>query len=186
MLAIRFRIRREFRVARLRLRLRRAGVVSGVRASYEGTPPVIINEGRISIGERAWFIGHEATPTLSTSPGASLIIGRRMLLNSGARIHAHERVVIGDDVRIAAYAYITDSDSHEVVPGVPAKTAPTTLGNDVWIGRGAVVLPGLTVGDHSVVGAGAVVTRDVPPCTVVAGNPARPIRTFSPPRRSRR
>jgi acetyltransferase-like isoleucine patch superfamily enzyme len=59
------------------------------------------------------------------------------------------------------------------------RVAPTRLGNNVWIGRGAIVVPGVTIGDHSVVGAGSVVTHDVPPLTLVAGNPARPIRTLS-------
>ena len=53
---------------------------------------------------------------------------------------------------------------------------PVTIGNDVWIGHGAVVMPGLTIGDGAVVGANAVVTRDVAPYTVVAGVPARPLR----------
>lgn len=57
---------------------------------------------------------------------------------------------------------------------------PITVGDNVWIGAGVQVLPGVSIGHDSVVGAGSVVTRDVPPYTVVAGNPARPIRTLVP------
>jgi serine acetyltransferase len=60
------------------------------------------------------------------------------------------------------------------------KTAPVIIEDDVWLGTNAVVLPGVRVGRGAVVGAGAVVTRDVPPFTVVAGAPARPIRTLAP------
>lgn len=60
--------------------------------------------------------------------------------------------------------------------GHPVTKGPTIVGNDVWIGRGAVILSGVTVGDGAVVGAYAVVTKDVPPYSIVAGNPARHIR----------
>lgn len=57
---------------------------------------------------------------------------------------------------------------------------PITIGNDVWVGAGAIVLGGVVLGDGSVIGAGAVVTRDVPDNTVVAGNPAKPVRVLVP------
>ena len=57
--------------------------------------------------------------------------------------------------------------------------SPIRIGRDVWIGGGAVVLPGVTIGDRSVVGAGSVVVSDVPPGTVVVGNPARIVRTMA-------
>ena len=56
---------------------------------------------------------------------------------------------------------------------------PIRIGDDVWIGGGAIVLPGVTIGDRSVIAAGSVVTRDVPPDTLVAGNPARPLRQLA-------
>jgi acetyltransferase-like isoleucine patch superfamily enzyme len=57
-------------------------------------------------------------------------------------------------------------------------TNPVTIGDDIWIGANAVILPGVTIGDHSVVAAGAVVTKDVPPHTLVAGVPAKIIKTL--------
>ena len=58
--------------------------------------------------------------------------------------------------------------------------APIRIGNDVWIGANATVLPGVTIGDGAVVAAGAVVTRDVEPLTVVGGVPARPLKRIEP------
>jgi maltose O-acetyltransferase len=55
---------------------------------------------------------------------------------------------------------------------------PVTIGSDVWVGGGAIICPGVTIGDRAVIGAGSVVTRDVPPDVVVAGNPARVIRAL--------
>ena len=57
---------------------------------------------------------------------------------------------------------------------------PVTIGNDVWLGANVTVLPGVTIGDGAVVGAGSVVTRDIPPHTLAAGNPCRPLRQVTP------
>jgi len=84
-----------------------------------------------------------------------------------------------------AGAYIADSDWHGLYNRIrPFRcTTPITLGNNVWIGDGAKVCKGVTIGDNSVVAAGAVVTKDVPANTVVAGVPAKPIKTINPKRR---
>ncbi|MEG2632990.1 MAG: DapH/DapD/GlmU-related protein, partial [Oscillospiraceae bacterium] len=56
------------------------------------------------------------------------------------------------------------------------KTAPVHIGNNVWIGGGAIILPGVTIGDNAVIGAGSVVTKDIPSNTVAVGNPCRVLR----------
>ena len=58
--------------------------------------------------------------------------------------------------------------------------SPITIGHNVWLGGGVIVLPGVTIGDNTVVGAGSVVTRDLPPDVVAVGNPARVVRTVEP------
>ena len=68
-----------------------------------------------------------------------------------------------------------------ILPYVPTAHAPVTIANDAWLGTGVVVLPGVTVGEGAVVGANSVVTRDVPPFTIVAGAPARFIRRVEAP-----
>lgn len=112
-------------------------------------------------------------------PGGSLTIGERVFVNQGATIVAHVSISIGDDCRIGDYVGIYDTDYHPVEQGAEVRRAPVVIGRNVWLGRGAIVLPGVTIGDHAVVGAGSVITSDVPARTLVAGNPAKPIRELS-------
>ena len=62
---------------------------------------------------------------------------------------------------------------------MPNKERRITIGNDVWLGAGVIVLPGITIGECSVIGAGAVVTKDIPPYSIAVGNPARVIKTIN-------
>ncbi len=89
-------------------------------------------------------------------------------------------LAIGDDVSIAHGVTVLTTEHDYTLPGTtirdaPVKAAPVAIGSDVWIGAGARILAGVTLGDHVVVGAGAVVTRSVAPKEVVAGVPARPL-----------
>ena len=165
---------------RTRLHLRRHGVAVGARPYTAGRLPVVDRRGGgvIRIGDRPIFRGAETRALLRADDGGVLTIGDEPLVNSGASIHAARSVTIGRDLKMAALASIADTNAHEVVPGEGVRTAPVVIGDDVWLGRAAIVLPGVTIGDGAVVAAGAVVTRDVPARTVVAGNPARPLRSW--------
>ena len=174
------RIRREYGVARTVVVLRRNRVKYGIRPSTaRGFVPVVHNEGVVTIGNRPVFWGVESRTLLQAESGGALTIGHRAQINSGTIIRAAESVTIGDDARIGSFVSISDIAGHEVVPGDGIKVAPVVIGSDVWIGRGAIVLPGVTIGDGAVVGAGSVVTKDVPARTVVVGNPARPVREYA-------
>lgn len=89
-------------------------------------------------------------------------------------------IEIGDDVVLSARAMLIDAALDPSTFAQPADRkyidGPIRIGKGAWIGAGAIILPGVTIGERSVVGAGSVVTRDVPPLSVVAGNPARVIR----------
>jgi acetyltransferase-like isoleucine patch superfamily enzyme len=95
-------------------------------------------------------------------------------------------VTIGDDCLIGGGVRIQDTDGHPLDPvlrrqgmAVPSDNVrPVVIGNNVWIAPRAVILKGVTIGENSVVGTGTVVTHDVPSNTVVAGNPARVIRSL--------
>jgi maltose O-acetyltransferase len=108
-----------------------------------------------------------------------LEVGDRVFVNAGVIVDNKASVIIEDDAAIGPGALITtaghDMSSPRRRQG-PVEPAPVHIGRGAWIGARAVVLPGVTVGEGSVVAAGAVVTRDCKPHTVYAGVPARPIR----------
>ncbi len=107
--------------------------------------------------------------------GAEISIGVGSFMNRNVSILAEERVTIGEFALIGWDVTITDTNEHDW-PGIGVRCAPITIGDYVWLGARSIILKGVTIGDHSVVAAGSVVTRDVPPYTLVAGSPARVIR----------
>lgn len=103
---------------------------------------------------------------------------------TGGSIVVAERVVIGDRVLVGANTIIIDTDFHPIHSHTrrsnpeASRTAPVIIGDDVFIGMNCVVLKGVTIGRRSMIGAGSVVSKDVPPDTVAAGNPARVVRSL--------
>lgn len=134
--------------------------------------------GRVVIGANTRYHAFGDPLKIEVSSSGTLIIGADCSINHGLDLYCCREVRIGDCCRIAPHVYITDHGGHPVRPGEAARKAPVTLGRNVWIGHSARVLPGVTIGNHSVVAAASVVTRDVPPCSVVAGAPARVISRF--------
>lgn len=111
-------------------------------------------------------------------------IGDYCLICPGVRIDSACRVEVGSNTMIAAGAYLTDADWHDVYDRtrVIGAHAPIRLEENVWIGDSAILCKGVTVGANSVIGAGSVVTRDIPADVVAAGNPARVVRPLDPAR----
>ena len=124
------------------------------------------------------------------------VIGDFTLLN-GALIMSEDRIEIGSHCLVSWNVGIADSDFHPLEPAQrlidaqalapffkerpprpKLRTAPVIIRDNVWIGMNATILKGVTIGENSVVAAGSVVTKSVPPNTVVAGNPAVPVKTF--------
>ncbi|MDP3518332.1 MAG: acyltransferase [Pseudohongiella sp.] len=108
-------------------------------------------------------------------------IGDRVVMSRGVHLVAFAGIRIGAGTMIGEYASIRDAN-HQYrntsdLRDAPHDARPVSIGSNVWIGRGAIVLPGVHVGDRAVIGANAVVTRDVAPGAVVAGVPARPLAT---------
>lgn len=109
-----------------------------------------------------------------------LEFGDQIDIGEFTHIRANGGLRIGNRVLIAAHVTITTREHPVELPRWSiTKDAPVTIEDDVWIGAGAVVLPGVTIGRGAVVAAGAVVTASVDPFTVVAGVPARPIKTIA-------
>lgn len=120
-------------------------------------------------------------PAFACDYGANIRIGRNGFINFNCVFLDCARIDIGDNLQMAPLVQLYTAwhplDPDERRTGLEA-ASPIRIGHDVWIGGGAIVLPGVTVGDAAVIGAGAVVTRNVAPRTVVAGNPARVTRTL--------
>lgn len=109
--------------------------------------------------------------------GRNIRVGKNVFINSCCMFMDRGGIAIGDHAFVGPNVNLITT-SHALDPAGRRTTIsrPIVLGKNVWIGAAAILLPGVTVGDNSVIGAGAVVTRDVPANTVVAGNPARVIR----------
>jgi maltose O-acetyltransferase len=129
-----------------------------------------------SVGESV-----DVRPPLYVDYGSNITIGARTFVNYNLTALDVAAVTLGEDCQIGPNVQLL-TPTHPLEPG-PRRdkleaAKPITIGDNVWIGGGAIVLPGVTIGDDSVIGAGSVVTKDVPPGVVVVGNPARPVRTL--------
>ena len=107
-------------------------------------------------------------------------IGNYCLICPGARVSAAHEITVGDNCMIASNAYITDSDWHDIYNRIiMGLTAPVKIENNVWIGDSVIVCKGVTIGENSIIGAGAVVVDSIPANCVAAGNPARIVKELN-------
>jgi acetyltransferase-like isoleucine patch superfamily enzyme len=168
----------------LRYRCQRVG--ADVR--LYGPGPRILGDGIIEIGDGVQF-GED----MSLVVGMGLPEPARLQIGSHVTFFGHQVLVAARSISIGSYCWIGgsiyDNDAHPLDAGqrrarlAPIETigtAPVVIEDDVWVGLNALVLKGVTLHQGAVIGAGAVVTSDVPPFAVVAGNPARVIRQLAP------
>lgn len=125
--------------------------------------------------------GFRLIPPFATDSGRNIRVGQRVFINQHCTIYDLAEVTIGDDVLVGPNVSLITS-GHPVEPS--QRTArlvgePIHVEANVWIAAGAIVLGGVTIGENSVVAAGSVVTRDVPPNTLVGGNPATVLRSIA-------
>lgn len=153
-------------------------VVNGKCTMIGSLSPLIDNKGQLSIGSGTVWQGTTVKTEVHVGKEGTLEIGIGTYINQGVTIAAHQYIKIGNSCRIAEYVSIYDTNFHQVSPADPVKLASVIIGDNVWIGHRAIILPGVTIGDHAVIAAGAVVTRDVPARNVVGGVPAKILRTF--------
>jgi acetyltransferase-like isoleucine patch superfamily enzyme len=161
------------------------------RGSMAAFPPgSIFGERWIKIGEGT-LIGAQVSLSAGMVPGQDLgpvpvlRIGDRCVIGRGSHIVAHHSLVIEDDVFTGPYVYITDQNHGYADPDVPIGrqmplNAAVRIGSGSWLGAGAVVLPGACIGRNVVIAAGSVVRGTVPDRCVVAGVPARVVRSYVP------
>jgi len=160
-----------------RIALRKADRL-GARVTLRGQPKVV-NQGRMTLGDRVRLVSDIARLELVSVESGHLDIGDNVFINYGSSLVAAEHVRIGNDCLIGTHVMVMDCDFHRVEDKAWDTTGrPIILEDRVWLGNRSIVLKGVTIGHDAVVAAGSVVTKDVPPRTVVAGNPARVVREF--------
>ncbi|MES2353049.1 MAG: acyltransferase [Pseudomonadota bacterium] len=178
------------RIAEAKYRTR-ANVHSSARFLRGGSVVnILADAGAISVGAHTIVRGE----LLTFGHGGKISIGDWCYIGEGSRIWSAAEVIVGDRVLISHGVNVHDTNSHPIdatvrhmhsrqilTVGHPRQidtinSASVKIGNDVWIGFNAIVMKGVEIGEGSIVAAGSLVTADVPPRTVVGGNPARVIR----------
>ena len=145
----------------------------------------MFGEGGIRIG-RDTIIGPYASLSAGMVPGQSLLadevvsIGDRCVIGRGSQVVGHLHIEVGDDVYTGPGVYVTDQNHAWADRDLPigrqaAAEQPVRIGAGSWLGTNVVVLPGVSIGRHVAVGAGSVVSRDLPDHAVAVGNPARQV-----------
>jgi acetyltransferase-like isoleucine patch superfamily enzyme len=176
--------------------LREAGAIDATTRLFPGARFVTLHPGQLTIGEHCYIQGE----IVLVSPDARCAIGHDCSFGKDSRIWVHDSVTIGNFVLIAHMVDIHDNNSHSLdwrdrredamnvfrrgapidVSKVPS--APVVIEDDVWIGAKSTILKGVRIGRGAVVAANSVVTENVEPFTLVAGNPARVVRQLDVPK----
>jgi acetyltransferase-like isoleucine patch superfamily enzyme len=151
--------------------------------------PFIAGKGRIVLGDGVRLSGKSGFMFLNRwIDRPELSIGSHTFLGSGCIISVGSSVRIGEYCLLAGGVHVSDYDGHptdarlrRTSPAPPESIKPVVIGDDVWIGASAKILKGVTIGDRSIVAAGAIVTKSVPPDVIVAGNPARVVKHLVSP-----
>ncbi|HET9232994.1 MAG TPA: acyltransferase [Candidatus Eisenbacteria bacterium] len=142
----------------------------------------VVGARGITIGARA-TLEHDIYLKLVDS-AARLSIGEFTFIGRGVEFDVKIGVTVGSHTLIAPGCFVTDhahgTSARVQMDQQPLEAQPVSIGSDVWLGYGVVVLPGVSIGDGAVVGANSVVTADVPPMAVFAGTPARHLRMREP------
>lgn len=137
----------------------------------------IIRKVFAEVGENCYI-----EPPFHANWGCNMHVGKNFYSNFNLTVVDDADIYIGDSVMIAPNVVIA-TGTHPICPELREKVyqynLPVRIGNRVWIGAGAIILPGVTIGDDSVIGAGSVVTKDIPSGVVAVGNPCRVLREIN-------
>lgn len=147
------------------------------RPREEALRQQIIRQVFAQVGENCYI-----EPPFHANWGCHMHVGKNFYANFNLTVVDDTDIFIGDSVMIAPNVVIA-TGAHPICPELRERVyqynLPVHIGNRVWIGAGAIVLPGVTIGDDTVIGAGSVVTKDIPSGVVAVGNPCRVLRPIS-------
>jgi acetyltransferase-like isoleucine patch superfamily enzyme len=158
--------------------------------SYVLRPRFLLNPDRIEVGTDC-FIGRYVVLYALTGYGSQtfdsrIILGNDVYVGNWTQLHAMGSMIIEDGCVLSDYVYVSDM-SHGLDPGKGpimkqpiSSKGPVRLGEHTFVGFGSAILPGVRLGKHCIVGARSVVTKSFPDFSVIAGNPAMPIKNLSP------
>ena len=185
-----------------RIKFRLLGVVLGKKSDMwskiylhvgEGATVIIGDYFEFQSGENYNPLCHNTYGSINVLKNATLTIGNESGM-SGGTIWATDSITIGDNVKIGANCTIIDGDIHSTdwrrrrdkrpnPQRMEYKHKPIVIGNDVWLGANSIVLKGVTIGDRTVIGAGSVVSKDIPADCIAVGNPCVVVKnlTTAPP-----
>lgn len=148
------------------------------RPSQAGEMLALLGQLLGAVGEGCWI-----EPPLYVNWGSRIALGDHVYANTGLTVIDDTFVTIGSHVMLGPRVTISAA-SHPVDPELRRQAyqydLPVTIEENVWVGAGATILPGVTIGKNSVIGAGSVVDRDIPPDVVAAGVPCRVLREIGP------
>ena len=153
---------------RVRYVLRSAGT-----GSVFGTGNRIINAANVRIGRDCLF---QDSIYIRAGVHGRVEIGDRVAINSFVQIYGHGGVSIGDETQLGSGTIVTTTGHDYADEKLEASFTPIVIGRRVWVGAHVTIIGGVTIGDSAVIGAGAVVIRDIPPHTLAVGVPARVVR----------
>lgn len=149
-----------------------------LRPSAQNEKKTLLKQMFAEIGEGCYI----ETPFYANWGGRHVHFGKNIYANFGLTLVDDGEIFVGDNVLFAPHVTLA-SATHPIHPELRRKQAqynlPIHIGNNVWIGACSVILPGVTIGDNSVIGAGSVVTKDIPADVVAVGNPCKILRPIT-------
>lgn len=176
-----FEVEQRINVACLAFPILRTQCVSiGKRMQMEGFP-YITGPVKVYFGDDVRLSGTSVIAGGRIFDEPEFKVGNRSFIGAGCLFSVAKSITIGDDVLIAGNCTVSDYSAHPLDPDKriageqadPEDVRPVRIESKAWLGRGATILPGVTIGEAAVVGAAAVVTKDVPPGHICVGNPGR-------------
>ena len=142
----------------------------------------ITGAGELVFGKGVSLLGTVVPIEFASNRGGRILIGNHTFINYGSTVSAYELVSIGAHCLLGHYTHILDNNEHGVINHNSLPPSKSVVIEDhVWICARVMVLPGVRIGHHSVIGAGSVVNKSIPPRSLAVGNPARVVRKLEAP-----